>query len=79
MMRRLSSWSSTIRIRLLMSLHSRFCTDRQSESERGALPGARYHPQTSAVQFDDLLGNREAQARASLPPGAGIVGLLEAK
>ena len=78
-MRRLSSWSSTTRIRLLM-LASAWRSTRTGSAKperRSPAPGLRFDPDAPAVQLDDALGDREPKAGAALFAGAGAVGLLE--
>src|SRR4029079_390841 len=45
--------------------------------EDGSLARFRFHPNASAMHFDDLLRNRKTQARAALLAGARAVHLLE--
>src|SRR3546814_2695682 len=59
---RISDWSSDV------------CS---SDLERGAAPGLGLHPDAPAHQFDDALGNRQAQAGAAIQAGGGGVGLAE--
>src|SRR2546422_11381330 len=76
-MRRLSSWSSTTRMRLLTGLLLRLHPHRQREPEDRAVPRARFHPDAPPVQLDDPPGDGQPKARAALPARARAVGLLE--
>ena len=67
-MRRLSSWSSTTRMRLLMRAAGAPRDARTGSVKRNVEPAARLglHPDAAAVQLDDAPGDREAEPGAAL-------------
>src|SRR5712691_13116363 len=57
-------WSSRSRDARLGSRDSRRRSDRHRELERRAFAQLAFHPDAAAMQLDDLLRDREAEARA---------------
>ena len=74
---RLSSWSSTTNIRMLMRPHLSLDVHGKREGKGRAFTQFGLDPNTSAVHLDDTLGDGESEAGAALFARDRIVGLLK--
>src|SRR6516165_6946240 len=78
MILRLSAWSSTKRMRLLMTRpYLPLDRDREREHKRRTVPRLGFDPNPAAMHLDDALRYSKPQAGAALLASDRVVGLLE--